>query len=123
MTIIGGALTGRIEPGVNGYALRQGRLAGRWADGDILGEVAAIIGEDDEPLCTDAGIYNLMKAAICKYVDIEGVVGGPTAPCDAISLGIAFEAEPAKLGSVHVTEDLGLSCPPATDPSGDRCAR
>ncbi|MCA9622141.1 MAG: hypothetical protein KC731_24125 [Myxococcales bacterium] len=122
ITIIGGALTGRIESGLHGYELRDGLLVGRWSDDHVLADLAGLIGEDDAPVCTDAGIYNLVKAAVCKYMDIEGVVGGPTAPCDAISFGITFEAEPAKLGTVQLVEDTALKCPTSTDPAGDRCA-
>jgi hypothetical protein len=123
VTIVGGFLTARIENGVNGRALRGGLLVGRWSDEHVLGDVASIISEDDAPLCTDDGIYNLVKSGICKYMDIEGAVGGPTAPCDAISFGIAFEAEPAKLGSVHVAQGTPVECEPGTDPADDRCTR
>jgi len=123
VTLVGGFITAQIVEEPEGYALRNGLLVGRWPADLILGELSKIVVDGGMPLCTDQALYQILKPELCKYVDIETTVGGPTQPCDAISLGIGFEADPAQIGSIYVSEGTPITCAPGTDPADDTCGR
>jgi len=119
ITLAGGFITAHIVDTPTGLALKDGRLVGRWPSQDVLGALAAVADEDGA-LCTEDGAYGLLKAAVCNHVDIA-TSPSPTALCDAISFGIAFEAEPAQLGVVYEGSGPTTTCPPGEDPADDTC--
>ncbi|MEM6786654.1 MAG: hypothetical protein AAF715_03965 [Myxococcota bacterium] len=115
-----GFITGRLRRADNDqWYLDDGRLAGRWAASDAIQSVARFGGDQ---LCVGDSLYTSLKTAVCTRRDITANIVGPTAPCDAVSFGMAFTAEPAQPGFVYVpNEDPGEPCPPGLDPADDSC--
>jgi hypothetical protein len=62
-----------------------------------------------------------MKTVVCRHADIVSTLGGPTSACNAISFGMAFDAEQARLGLVYEAPPPAFPCPPETDPALDHC--
>ncbi len=120
INLVAGFLSARIAPSAEGWTLADGLLVGRWPSADMLGTLTAVI-SDGAPLCTDSPLYKALKTAACNYVDIEASLGGPTSPCDALSFGLSFHADPARLGIVFSPTSSPLACPDETDPAGDSC--
>lgn len=121
INLVGGFLTGTLEQVGGAWHLTNGTLAGRWPLADLFGAFSDL-GSDGDGLCTDDSTYQLIRDAICGKRDITAQISGPTATCDAVSFGMAFQAEPAQLGVIYLTDDGGTSsCPPGTDPKEDTC--
>jgi hypothetical protein len=100
--------------------LHEGVLAGRWKVADFFAMLGSLVA-DDQALCTDNLVYAMVKNTLCEYPDVASGQVGPTTPCDALSLGMGFEAEPARLGPVWWPPSDLAPCPPATDPANDHC--
>lgn len=115
-----GFLTGRIVESDSGYKLVDGVFTGRWPTSAVLRQLAASI-DVPPPVCTDNSVYQLLKDGVCESRDIASTLGGPTTPCDALSLAIAFEAHPAKFGAVVPIESLESGCPDELAPELDDC--
>lgn len=123
LRLLGGFVTARIEESGGGYFLRSAIMTGRWRLADFFG-ILGTIRTNDEPICKDHPLYGPVKEIVCNYADIHAGVSGSATPCDAMSFGMAFEAEPAQLGVV-VAPDVGgggPSCAPDLDPDGDDCS-
>jgi hypothetical protein len=119
--LVGGFLTGRLEQMDGAWHLRDGTLAGRWPTANLFTTMSQL-GSDGQPLCTDDSTYQLIRDAVCGKRDITAQISGPTAPCDAVSFGMAFDAEPAQLGIIYLgDEGVGGGCPEETDPKNDSC--
>ena len=119
--LVGGFLTGRLEQMGGAWHLRDGTLAGRWPLASLFSTMSQL-GSDGDPLCTDDSTYQLIRDAVCGKRDITAQISGPTAPCDAVSFAMAFDAEPAQLGIIYLTDDgVGGDCAPGTDPKDDAC--
>jgi hypothetical protein len=103
------------------YALSDGTIAGRWLVEDLLDQLGRFPNPLDlnAPLCVGRkdSSYDTIKTAVCNSVDIGE--GGPT--CNAISVGIGFQAEPAHLGDVFGVSELKERCPEGLQPSDDDC--
>jgi hypothetical protein len=102
------------------WRIDDGLFAGRWKINDVLPAIAAMLA-DPKTVCTDDVLYKTVKDGVCAYPDIASKLGGISTPCDALSTGIAFEAEQALLGEVHVGNPKPPGCPPETDPANDSC--
>jgi hypothetical protein len=105
------------------WSLEDGILAARWALSDIFNDFASYRDDNGDPICTGTIGYNLAKSAICNDADILVNASEPeSTPCDALSFGLGFTADPANVGPV---EDAGASpdggCAPGTSPAGDMC--
>jgi hypothetical protein len=121
LRLVGGFLTARLEMTATGWFMHEGVLTGRWALADFFGVVGKFTA-NGEPICTDSQLYGPVKEIVCNYADIHSGVSGSAAPCDAMSFGMGFEAEPALLGVIVDTGGgEGNVCPPGTDPAGDSC--
>lgn len=117
----GGFITGRIVAEGGGYRIDDGVLAGRWALSDVF-ETLAILGSDDMPRCTDDQTYQTLRGALCDKRDLTAQLAGPTAPCDAVSFGMAFTATPAQLGFIYDdTANPIPNCPDELAPANDSC--
>jgi len=120
--ITAGFLTAHIDhtqiPGR--WLLRDGLLVGRWKLSDFLAMLGAFT-VNDQPLCTNNPAYIVVKPQICSYADVASTLGGPTTPCDAISFGMGFEGEDAKLGHILLSAGTTTECQPGTDPGSDTC--
>ncbi|MBW2458071.1 MAG: hypothetical protein JRI68_26440, partial [Deltaproteobacteria bacterium] len=120
--LVQGYLTATIEgDNQTGWSLTGGQLVGRWKLEDFFKTVRTITSGGD-PLCIGNNIYEMLKTAVCTFPDIHSELLPPTEPCDAISFGMGFEAEPAQLGFIIVAETSNIDpCPGATDPTNDTC--
>jgi opacity protein-like surface antigen len=122
LDLVGGFLTATLESAPGGYALRNGVLGGRWRLADFFG-VVGTIESNNLPICKNHTLYGPVKNIVCNYPDITAAAAGTQAtPCDSLSFGMAFEAEPAELGIVVVGPPPNqTTCPPSEDPTGDNC--
>lgn len=91
----------RLDKDSRGWSLRDGRMTGRWDMKNLLSSMQVV----DDPLnpgqflCGANVTYQALKKEICKSADIMSnpANDGTDIQCDAISLGVGFEAEPAIL--------------------------
>ena len=115
-------VTGKLQqlPPDNHWVIRQGLLVGRIEVSEVFRTLSTMVITQGQ-ICTDNPLYSWVKNAVCRYPDVASVIGGPTTPCDAISFGMAFEADPAGLGLIYVPTGTPAQCPPATDPANDHC--
>jgi hypothetical protein len=125
------ALTGavvvlKLEPSGTGFAVTDGTLAGRWRDKDFFTyfstyRPAFTAGQN---ICTDSPLYPSIKKGFCDYADLSGNLSDVTGSCTATSLGARFTAVPARFGPIEaVIPAAPTSCPAATDPATDTCAK
>jgi hypothetical protein len=119
----GGVITGTLDDPGTGYRISDGIIAARWYEPDIFGALSSYRNNSGDPFCTDFAIgYNTAKSTICNSLDILKDGSGPKSlPCDSLSIGIGFKAEPAKLGAVTQPPVPTPGCPMATDPQFDNC--
>jgi hypothetical protein len=120
MNVTAGFMTARIEQDETsgGWALRDGLLVGRWKIVEFF-RMLTDLDYNDEPVCPGTIAFELVKAEVCKFPDVASTLGGPTTPCDALSLGMSFDADPALLGMMWRTGATGNTCP--QDPTTVTC--
>jgi hypothetical protein len=95
-------VTAKLVKDARGWALHEGRMSGRWDTKNLLSGLQVV----DDPLnpgqflCGSNLTYQSLKKEICKSADISSNPGndGTKAPCDAISLGLGFDTDPAIIG-------------------------
>jgi hypothetical protein len=122
----GATLMGRIEKQdgpVAGYALRQGIIAGRWTEQEIFRALSSYRRSDGSAVCTNKPYYAAGKRTFCRALDINEVEGPTSRPCDALSIGVGFEAFPALLGDSYLAVPETPGCPAAQDPLYDTCSQ
>ncbi len=115
-----GFATGRLQKSAVGWRITDGVLAGRWPTKEIFAAIGGLV-SNGGPVCTDDGVYSALKQKACTFVDIASALGGPTTECDALSLAMGFQAEPAKLGIAWQRTASVSPCPPETNPENDSC--
>lgn len=123
INITGGVLTGELQNAGGVLRITNGILAGRWREEDVFKALSSYRDSDGKPFCTDFAIfYSNAKGAVCGNRDIlaDGT-GAKSLPCDSLSLGLGYTAEPAKLGDVVQPAAPSPGCPPNTDPASDAC--
>lgn len=85
-------ITGRIEKGQDGtVVVKDGLIAGRVRKDDVIGGFRAL------GLCENEGqLYKTMVNYVSSNLDVlaDGT-NSPMAPCDALSVGVGFEAKEA----------------------------
>jgi hypothetical protein len=128
----------QTDAGTSNYELRNCRLSARWEVNDILHQLSqfpdplalpAFAPQCNVPGTGSAAVsYNLFKRSLCGVVDTYSGIAGPTTVCNALSMGIAFNTKPGRLGSVFTVDPITPKCvDPATkvilpsDPSFDNC--
>lgn len=109
------------------WALREATFAGLTSAKAALAVLEQLKDDHGQPLCTDDADYPSLKEAVCSRVDIGSAVPrDPSLPCDALSAGWAFNAEPVTLVDVDYWDPFwGVlfpeSCPPELSPAQDSC--
>jgi hypothetical protein len=117
-----GVITAQIVNTGVSWKLTGGILAARWAIKDVFAAIASYRDNSGHPFCTNQVVWGTVKGTICKDADI--LVDGTqpkSAPCDAISVGLGFSADPVVLGGVS---DAGIAtdgCAPNDDPATATC--
>jgi hypothetical protein len=122
--LVGGVVTGKLVVEPTGTRIEGGLLAARWTEQDVFAALGSFRGQGGLKLCNDGGfIYGPVKSAVCSARDIlTDPVQPASSPCDALSLGIAFVADPALLGAVVPAAMPTPGCDdPMQDPANDAC--
>jgi hypothetical protein len=117
----GAYLVATITKTQTGYAL-AGVVTGRWDTRNLLTGMQAIKDPFNagQFLCGADPTYGSFKAAICGAADIasESSSDNTGAPCNALSLALGFQAEPALLGGIL---DAGVRPTPCGANYSDKC--
>ncbi len=124
-------LTAKISKDDRGlWQLTDGVIAGRWRTADLFKELSRFPNPDTYPnvpvndpfFCTDSALYPAIRAFICSLADIYSGPPGPGNECDSLSIGIAFNAIQAELGTSVDTEERSNPCG-VFDPAQDNCTK
>ncbi|MCC6897524.1 MAG: hypothetical protein IT377_01040, partial [Polyangiaceae bacterium] len=120
--VVAAVFTAKVEKlGSGAWTLKNGMLSGLTKVSSVLGTLPWVNDPfSDKPICTDNVIYSGIKGMICSYPDMS-LLGLPSKPCDHLSMGVAVEGVPAKLGPISVKVKAPSPCTPATDPTTDGC--
>lgn len=121
--ILGGVISGKLLVEPFGARIEGGVIAARWAVKDVFAALSSYRGPNDSKLCKDGSfVYNAVKSRVCGAQDIlTDPLLPASAPCDALSLGIGFTADPALLGPVVPAAVPSDGCPDGQDPADDFC--
>jgi len=114
-------VVGRVVPSGSSFELREGLLAARWKLAEVFRTLSEFRDANGDPLCQGDFLYTTLRDKICSYADIYSALATPTDECDSISLGIGFEAFPAKLGAVVPVPPPSAGCAVDEDPISDTC--
>jgi hypothetical protein len=118
MTITDGTGTATIEKGPNGYYLRNGIIGGRLELSNVFKMAADFRDHNGVPFCANASnpYWNSTRDAFCRGLDIQVGSPQPSKKCDALSIGMGFEAEPAQIGPIEPAQSGQMNCPLGEDP-------
>jgi len=102
LALTGGVLTAEITMVDGAPQIARGVIAGRWPAVEMVRVFFDL--EDPltgSPVCKDF-LVEQVRSSICNAADINAnpAADGTAAPCDALSIGMAFTAVPAKFGPV-----------------------
>jgi hypothetical protein len=119
----GAYVTATVIQTAHGYALQGGMIAGRWDTRNLLTAMQVAKDPFDKSvyLCGSDPTYQAIKKSICQAADIARVVQNDNtgAPCDAISLAVGFDTEPALFGGVLPPNSIALT--PCGASYSDQC--
>jgi hypothetical protein len=115
--------TAKLVPVGSSYALHDGTIAGRWTAANILRAIAPLNAPfipGNPPLCSPGAklAYDYAKKTICAAADLSQNPERDKdrgADCDALSFGMRFTSEPAKIGGIRARLGNDAGCPPWTD--------
>jgi hypothetical protein len=122
ITLSAGVITGTLKSVGGVWTLRGGVIAARWSLKDVFRALSTYRDNNGQPICTGTPSYSIAKGAICNDADI--LVDGTqpkSAPCDALSIGLGFNADVALKGPIADAGAVTDGCPAATDPASDSC--
>lgn len=121
--VSGGFVVARIEPLApgQGFALVDGVVVFRWKIADVFFALSSYRDQDGIAICTNDAFYKTGRGQLCALPDITVEAASPTTPCDALSVGVGFQAAPANLGPLVATPVQTPGCPKETDPQFDSC--
>lgn len=124
ITLDEGFFVGRLSHDGTIWRVAEGRIGGRWPTSKMLTSFSVLQDPVDKTafLCGDSGAYQAYKPQLCAAADIMTTAGNDLSDkkCDAVSIGMGFDAAEAKLGAL---------APPRVLPAGcgadwrDECAR
>src|SRR5258708_24140224 len=120
MDLRGSVIVGTLsQVGVTGggqsYNISLGTIAGRWPTSKFLQTLSAIpnnLTKMSQFLCGNDIGYQYLKYRVCQVADITSdiTLDNTNAPCDAVSIGFRFTAEPARLGEVYGVPPAPAGC-------------
>lgn len=118
LDFVGGFVTANVVANGSTFKLTDGILAGRWPTAKLLATLGALqLGGVN--VCPGTQTYKDVKSRVCGAADVTAnVTADAAAPCSALSMGIQFSADPAKLGPV---EARPTGAPPCPDAGPDDC--
>ncbi len=102
-------IVGKLVNGGKGF--KDVQLTARWSLGDALD------GVEFSGICPGDGTFTLLENAARPSLDIRSIpgTGGPNAVCDAVSVGIVYQAGPIKIGGIVPAEVRENPCNNRTD--------
>jgi hypothetical protein len=107
----------RVETGVLGGHVRAKELFRQMPQ-----MVRAFLDGGGNLICTNDSQYPLVKKYFCSFIDaLHDGRNDPTAPCDAISLGMSFKLTAINPGPLRPDEPF-RGCAREVDPAEDDCA-
>lgn len=101
------AMAALVKNGAS-WKLDQGLLAGTWNTRDALAGVGNLL-LGGMKVCDQQLAYTAVRTAICTRVDIASA---PSLPCDSLSFGMTFTADPAAFGTTAPPEMIPPPCKP-----------
>jgi len=116
-----------VEERPTGTALTDGVVGGWITKRNALRflasyRVQAAPGGDPIGLCNDGSpLYNVSRSAACRGADGRIDEGSPDPSCNAISMGVGFTADAAKLGNIVDVPFPEPFCTEEDDPRNDAC--
>ncbi|MBI5538199.1 MAG: hypothetical protein HY898_36090 [Deltaproteobacteria bacterium] len=122
MVLTDAYLTAKVVQVGSAWELHEGNIAAVWTLEDIFSQLGYLT-ISGISMCADPKnqIYQAVKSMICKHTDIYRSRGTPTTACDSLSLGIGFDAVPAKLGALTPVTGKTMTCSDAENPANDSC--
>jgi hypothetical protein len=104
------------------FELRNGLITGRSSMRDVLGLIPTmtLALPTAMALCTDSPLYPSISDFICTYPDLSST-SNESSDCDMMSVALAFETVPAKVGGVVVVAPPAPLCLPNVDPANLPC--
>ncbi len=117
LVLSSGVIVADIAQGSNGVYTLSGTLAGRWSMQKMLTSFQVFYDPLDstQHLCGNDLSYQTVKQYACNLADIATNVlsDNTNAPCDAISIGLHFDAVSAQLGAIVPSPEAGTPCGPS----------
>jgi hypothetical protein len=90
-----------------------GQLGGRWDPGKFLPSLQVVPDPamSGSYLCGSDLTYLVLKGIICQNTDVNlDPANDGTGLCNAVSMGLGFEALPAQVGATKTPPDAGFPC-------------
>jgi len=114
--LTGGVIVATLGTNGQGRRTLSGTIAGRWLLKKMLTSFAVVQDPLDstQHLCGDDPLYQTLKQIMCESADIAGARNLDNADhaCDAVAVGVHFEAVEAQLGLASGRQDAGAPCGP-----------
>lgn len=125
VALTGAVMVAKLETFLGRWRITDGTLSGRWRDKDFFEYFSTFRAALEQPTqCTDSIFYPQLKKTFCNYADVSSSIGDVTGACSAMSIATRFTAQVAELGAIQVVVPTPPStCPPATNPATDSCAK
>ena len=105
------------------WRLDDGMIEARLAEPDAFALIAAWRSDAGEAICRSHPAYSKLAQLACDGRDVRTEQGGPTAPCTALSVAIAFRAETSVAGKAVPKAATAPVCAAANDPASASCAK
>jgi hypothetical protein len=127
ISLSGARVVGVLDKRTTGYAIKDARVVGRWGSRNLLTgmQVAKDPLNKGKFLCGDDPTYLTFKTEICKAADLASNPQNDNAgaSCDAMSLVLSFQSEPALLGPAATSLDDGGNFTPCGATYTDQCGQ
>ncbi len=109
-------LTAKLGRLGNSHILESGVMAARWPTVNLLNGVKTLMDPvANVPMCKSTIFYPTLKKQVCASADIASSIARDRTnfPCDSVSMGFTFSADPAKFGMLRpkrVDPDAAAAC-------------
>jgi len=107
-----GLISAHIDMSGGKFNGLSGTLGGRWDPAKFLPSLQDIPdpAASGRYLCGDSGTYQVLKAIICANTDVNASPTVQNGICNAVSMGLNFDAKPAMLGDAGPSADAATPC-------------
>ena len=110
--LVQGYFTAKLVKKAGGYGFEGGILTGRFPAARFLTGLESIATGPANYLCGTDPIYQSVRDGVCRVRDLptDPTTDGREGVCDAVSVTIGFDADPAVLGRVVTTPPPARPC-------------